>query len=106
MEEPRWETIGAGRGDAVLAVNFFGAGTGTGWADQRAAADWLLVEDHSHDPFSPWAVGSNADFAFSSLRKTLPVPDGGSSGRRASPIFHHSHVGRRTAASRSSRPCS
>jgi len=36
----------------------------------------VLVEDHSHDPFSPWAVGSNADYAFSSLRKTLPVPDG------------------------------
>jgi hypothetical protein len=76
-EEPRWETIEARRGDAVLAVNFFGAGTGTGWDEQRAAADWLLVEDHSHDPFSPWAVGSGADYAFSSLRKTLPVSDGG-----------------------------
>ena len=76
-EEPRWETIGARRGDAVLAVNFFGARTGAGWDEQRAAADWLLVEDHSHDPFSQWAVDSSADFAFSSLRKTLPVPDGG-----------------------------
>jgi hypothetical protein len=35
------------------------------------------VEDHSHDPFSPWAVGSSADYAFCSARKTLPVPDGG-----------------------------
>ena len=52
-------------------------GPGTGWDERRAEEDWLLVEDHSHDPFSPWALGSSADFAFSSLRKTLPVPDGG-----------------------------
>jgi hypothetical protein len=76
-EEPRWETVEAGRGDLVLAVNHFGARSGLGWDERRADADWLLVEDHSHDPFSPWAVGSSADFAFSSLRKTLPVPDGG-----------------------------
>jgi hypothetical protein len=48
-----------------------------GWEERRAASEWLLVEDHSHDPFSPWAVGSSADYAFCSLRKTLPVPDGG-----------------------------
>lgn len=76
-EEPRWETLEAGRRDLVVAVNHFGARTGAGWDERRAEADWLLVEDHSHDPFSPWAVGSSADFAFSSLRKTLPVPDGG-----------------------------
>ena len=75
--EPRWDTIEARRGDAVLAVNYFGARSGAGWAERRAEADWVLVEDHSHDPFSPWAVTSDADFAFSSLRKTLPVPDGG-----------------------------
>lgn len=75
--EPRWETLTAGRGDAVLGVNYFGARAGTGWEERRAASEWLLVEDHSHDPFSPWAVGSSADYAFSSLRKTLPVPDGG-----------------------------
>ena len=76
-EEPRWETIEARRGDAVVAVNFFGARSGAGWEERHSAEDWLLVEDHSHDPFSPWAVGSSADFAFSSIRKTLPVPDGG-----------------------------
>ena len=76
-EEPRWETIGAASGDLVLGVNYFGARTGSGWDERRDAAGWLLVEDHSHDPFSPWAVGSGADYAFSSLRKTLPVPDSG-----------------------------
>ncbi|MBD0339250.1 MAG: hypothetical protein ICV67_08200 [Thermoleophilia bacterium] len=75
--EPRWETIGAGRGDVVLAVDYFGARTGSGWEERRAGADWVLLVDHSHDPFSPWAVSSSADYAFSSLRKTLPVPDGG-----------------------------
>jgi hypothetical protein len=73
--EPRWETLEAREGDAVVAVNFFGVRAGTGWAERNAG--WLLVEDHSHDPFSPWAVGSQADFAFCSVRKTLPVPDGG-----------------------------
>ena len=76
-EEPRWETIEAARGDAVVAVNYFGARAGAGWEERRAGSDWLLVEDHSHDPFSPWAVASSADYAFSSVRKTLPVPDGG-----------------------------
>ena len=51
------------------------AAPGRGW-DERGRRGWLLVEDHSHDPFSPWATSSSADYAFSSLRKTLPVPDG------------------------------
>ena len=72
--EPRWETLRAGRRDIVVAVNYFGAREETGWAER--GDDFVLVEDHSHDPFSPWAVGSSAPFAFSSLRKTLPVPDG------------------------------
>ena len=74
--EPRWETLGAGAGHLVVAVNYFGAREGADWAE-RAAGDFVVVEDHSHDPFSPWALGSEAPYAFSSLRKTLPVPDGG-----------------------------
>jgi hypothetical protein len=31
---------------------------------------------HSHDPVCGWALRSKADYAFASLRKTLPVPDG------------------------------
>ena len=76
-EEPRWETMDAAPGDAVIAVNYFGAREGHGWEEHRSAGEFVLVEDHSHDPFSPWAVGSNADYAFSSVRKTLPAPDGG-----------------------------
>jgi hypothetical protein len=75
--EPDWEMVDAARGDAVIAVNYFGAREAVGWEDRRSAAGFTLVEDHSHDPFSPWAVGSSADYAFCSVRKTLPVPDGG-----------------------------
>src|ERR671922_295368 len=45
--------------------------------DDVGLHDAVVVEDHSHDPFSPWALGSEASYAFSSLRKTLPIPDGG-----------------------------
>jgi hypothetical protein len=36
----------------------------------------LLVEDHTHDPLSSWARTSRANYAFASLRKWLPLPDG------------------------------
>jgi hypothetical protein len=36
-----------------------------------------VIEDHSHDPWSKWASDSEADFCVASLRKTLPLPDGG-----------------------------
>jgi hypothetical protein len=75
--EPRWETLEAGPADAVIAVNYFGAREDGDWERHRSAAGFTLIEDHSHDPFSPWAVGSRAEYAFCSVRKTLPVPDGG-----------------------------
>jgi sugar transferase EpsL len=63
-------------GDVVLVVNFFG---------MYSAADMELdignasafIEDHSHDPWSAWAFESKADYCVASLRKTLPIPDGG-----------------------------
>ena len=61
---------------AVLAVNFFGCDHGNLWKRFKSDNDILLIEDHSHSPMSEWAKSSNADFAFSSLRKTLPIPDG------------------------------
>ena len=76
-EEPRWETIGARRGDAVLAVNFFGARAGTGWDEQRAAADWLLVEDHSAR--SVLALGGRLERR---LRVQLAAEDAAGSRRR------------------------
>ncbi len=63
--------------DMVLAVNYFGVRSGDGWSAWRDAnPNIALIEDHTHDPQSTWARCSTADFAFASLRKTIPVPDG------------------------------
>lgn len=62
------------RGDALLHVGYFGLRSGPS-LELPAGVD--LVEDHTHDPTSPWAGTSRADFCVASLRKTLPIPDGG-----------------------------
>ncbi len=78
LDEPVWDTITASKGDAVLAINYFGVRNGDFWKRWQKANDRVfLIEDHSHDPLSSWALNSKADFAFVSLRKTFPVPDGG-----------------------------
>ena len=60
-------------GDFLLRMNYFG---GRGF---RSPADIPVpvVEDHSHDLTGPWAVNSRADWCIASLRKSLPIPDGG-----------------------------
>ncbi len=75
---PRWETLRARPGDVVLAQNLFG------WDDQAPWNAWIrahpgipVIEDHSHDPFSTWAKNSIGAYVVASLRKTLPLPDGG-----------------------------
>ena len=35
-----------------------------------------VIEDHTHDPQSDWAWECRAEFAFASLRKSLPIVDG------------------------------
>jgi len=70
--EPAGKPVTAAPPDVVLVASLFGvapAPTVSGGA--------VVVEDHSHDPLSRWSSGSGADFAFASLRKTLPLPDGG-----------------------------
>lgn len=74
---PQWDGQDVEAGDMVLAVNYFGIRNGNFWnAWQQAHEGVILIEDHSHDPLSTWALNSNADYAFASLRKTMPVPDG------------------------------
>jgi hypothetical protein len=76
-QEPLWESLKVKPGDWVLAVNYFGVRQEGRWADyQKENPEVIVVEDHSHDPFSPWARQSKAPYAFASLRKTLPLPDG------------------------------
>ncbi|WP_229071119.1 hypothetical protein [Actinoplanes sp. DH11] len=75
---PRWETLRARDGDVVLAQNLFGRDDGGPWhAWIRAHPAIPVIEDHSHDPFGDWARDSVAAYAIASLRKTLPLPDGG-----------------------------
>src|SRR5664279_5605429 len=73
---PVWETLKPSSDDMVVAVNYFGIRQGDEWAAWRSNTPCVLVEDHSHDPQSSWAKTSTADYAFSSLRKSYPVPDG------------------------------
>ncbi|MFC7528414.1 hypothetical protein [Actinoplanes sp. GCM10030250] len=75
---PRWETLRPATGDVVLAQNLFGREDGAPWdAWMREHPGITVIEDHSHDPFSEWACASTAAYAVASLRKTLPLPDGG-----------------------------
>ncbi len=74
--EPAWNTLQPAAGDFVLAVNYFGVREGGPWQKWRQSHPCVLVEDHTQDPFSPWSLNSTADYAFASLRKTLPVADG------------------------------
>ena len=61
--------------DAVLVANLLGlrcAPTGL----RLALGEADVIEDHTHDPWSPWAYKSDATYCVASLRKTLPLPDG------------------------------
>lgn len=73
--EPEWSTLQPEKNDVVLAVNFFGVRDHETWQRWRENHACVLLEDHSHDPVSGWALNSRADYAFSSLRKIMPVPD-------------------------------
>jgi hypothetical protein len=74
--EPDWSTLQPANDDVVLAVNYFGIRSGEPWRRWHEKRSCFLLEDHSHDPVSGWALHSRADYAFSSLRKRMPVPDG------------------------------
>jgi len=75
---PNWDTMRPAPGDLVLAVNYFGVREGKAWQEWYKEQECIiLIEDHTHDPFSSWAVNSEADYVFVSVRKTFPVPDGG-----------------------------
>lgn len=74
---PAFDTLRPAAGDLVLAANLFGRADRRPWARWAAQRrDVVLVEDHTHDPISPWARSSAADYCVASLRKTVPVPDG------------------------------
>ena len=78
-KEPRFQSLTPNENDAILIVNFFGlrrAETWQGWVSSQNKK-LVIIEDHSHAPFSQWALNSQADYVFASLRKSLPLVDGG-----------------------------
>jgi len=76
-EVPNFNSIKAKSKDIVLIVNYFGLKDKNAWQKYvQENSDLIFVEDHSHSPFSNWAMNSSADFSFASLRKYLPIPDG------------------------------
>lgn len=60
--------------DAVLRVNYFGLRSYRSLEELSVAA---IIEDHTHDLFGDWPRKSTADWCVASLRKTLPIPEGG-----------------------------
>lgn len=73
LHEGQVENLPFREGDVLLRMNFFGV------RDKRSNADipCPVIEDHTHDPFGHWALYSDADWCISSIRKLLPLPEGG-----------------------------
>lgn len=62
------------RTDVILRINYFGLRSYRSLSKLSVAA---IVEDHTHDLIGGWARCSSADWCIASLRKTLPIPEGG-----------------------------
>lgn len=60
--------------DSVLRVNYYGTRKYRSTEKLPVAA---VVEDHTHDLIGDWPIHSTADWCIASLRKTLPIPEGG-----------------------------
>ncbi len=63
-----------GPSDAVLWVNYFGTRS---FRCTEKLSEAAIVEDHTHDLIGDWPIHSTADWCIASLRKTLPIPEGG-----------------------------
>ncbi len=78
FDTPDFATLAPTDGDIVVAVDFFGTRDISAWVRWKAEhKSSVLIGDFSHAPFSEGAKNPAFDFSFASLRKTLPVPDGG-----------------------------
>lgn len=60
-------------GDVLFRMNYFGL------RPFRSSKDIPVpvIEDHSHDLIGDWARNSDADWCIASLRKIIPIPEGG-----------------------------
>lgn len=60
-------------GDVLFRVNYFGLRSKRG----NSSIPVPVIEDHTHDLIGDWARNSDADWCIASLRKTLPLAEGG-----------------------------
>lgn len=60
-------------GDVLFRVNYFGMRN----FRSNKGIPVPVIEDHSHDLLGRWALYSDADWCIASLRKSLPLPEGG-----------------------------
>lgn len=73
LSEGNVENLPFQQGDVLLRMNFFGLRNHR----SNKTIPVPVIEDHSHDPFGHWALYSDADWCISSIRKILPLPEGG-----------------------------
>lgn len=60
-------------GDALLRINYFGMRN----YRSEIVIPVPVIEDHTHDLMGHWALYSDADWCIASLRKSIPLPEGG-----------------------------
>ncbi len=60
-------------GDVLFRINYFGL---RGWRTNKGIPV-TVIEDHSHDLIGDWALNSDADWCIASIRKIIPIPEGG-----------------------------
>lgn len=60
-------------GDVLLRMNYFGLRS----YRSTKGISVPVIEDHSHDLIGDWARNSDADWCIASLRKIIPIPEGG-----------------------------
>lgn len=65
--------LGFRKGDVLFRVNYFGMRT----LRSERTVSVPVIEDHTHDLLGRWALFSDADWCIASLRKTLPIAEGG-----------------------------
>lgn len=73
LKEGNVENLPYEEGDVLLRMNYFGLRD----VRRNNSITIPVIEDHSHDPFGHWALYSDADWCISSIRKSLPLPEGG-----------------------------
>lgn len=73
LKEGKVNQLSFEEGDVLLRMNYFGMRD----ARRNNGIPVPVIEDHSHDPFGHWALYSDADWCISSIRKSLPLSEGG-----------------------------